>query len=55
MLIDPAVGLALIAFATVSVAGILVSLRRSRQVQDTLDDRWRMDLWTGALRAAGAA
>lgn len=55
MLIDPAVGLALIAVATVSVAGILVGLRRSRLVQDTLDDRWRMDLWTGALRAAGAA
>jgi RsiW-degrading membrane proteinase PrsW (M82 family) len=55
MLVDPSVGLALIAFATVSVAGILVSLRRSQLVRDTLDDRWRMDPWTGALRVAGSA
>ena len=52
---DPAVGFLLIGVATVVVVGILVRLRRDREVRDTLDDRWQMNPWTGALRAAGIA
>ena len=51
---DPTVGLLLLGAAGFTVLGILLLLRRSPDVRDTLDDQWRMNPWSGALRTAGA-
>jgi hypothetical protein len=55
VVIDPTVGLLLLGAAGFTVLGTLLLLRRSPDVRDTLDDHWRMNPWTGALRVAGAA
>jgi RsiW-degrading membrane proteinase PrsW (M82 family) len=54
VVINPTVGLFLLGAAGFTVLGILLLLRRSPDVRDTLDDQWRMNPWSGALRAAGA-
>ena len=53
--IDPTVGLLLLGAAGFTVLGILLLLRRSPDIRDTLDDRWRMNPLTGSLLSAGAA
>ena len=54
VVLDPTVGLLLLGAAGFTVLGILLLLRHSPEVRDTLDDQWRMNPWSGALRAAGA-
>ena len=55
VVLDPTVGLLLLGTAGFAVLGTLLLLRRSPDVRDTLDDRWRMNPWTGSLLSAGAA
>ena len=55
VVIDPTVGLILLGAAGFTVLGILLLLRRNPEVRDTLDDRWRMNPWSGALLSVGAA
>ena len=53
--IDPVVGLVLLAAAGIAVLGILLLLRRSPDLRDTLDDQWRMNPWSGSLLSVGAS
>ena len=55
VVIDPSVGLLLLGAAGFTVLGILLLLRRSPDVRETLDDRWRMNPWSGAVLSVGAA
>ena len=55
VVLDPTVGLLLLGGAGLTLLGTLLLLRRSPDVRDTLDDRWRMNPWTGSLLSAGAA
>lgn len=55
VVIDPTVGLLLLGAAGFAVLGILLLLRRSPDVRNTLDDRWRMSPWSGSLCPVSAA
>ena len=55
VVLDPTVGLLLLGAAGFTVLGILLLLRRNPDVRDTMDDRGRMNPWTGSLLPVGAA
>lgn len=54
IVLDPTVGLLLLGSAGFTIFGILFLLRRSPDVRDTLDDRWRTSPWSGSLRPLSA-